>query len=84
MFYKIFKGEAPLNPIISQPDMKTKYPIQITDLRFRVDHITPKKKQFFEEYRSAPDNARLFVIAIRRKELEYISDRNKLTEVRVL
>ena len=48
--------------------MKNKYPIHLIDLRFQVDHINPKKKGLFEEYRSATNNARLFVILIRQRE----------------
>ena len=38
--------------------MKTKYPIEIIDLRHQPDHITPKKIQLFQEYGTDPDNAR--------------------------
>ena len=64
--------------------MKTKYLIQVIDLRFQVDHITPKKIQLFEEYRAKPANAKLFIILIRRREIEMISDGNKLIEVKVI
>ena len=37
-------GEELMGPVISYPDMKTKYPIEIIDLRHQSDHITPKKK----------------------------------------
>ena len=43
LFYKDYLGEILLNPFVSYPDMKTKYPIQVIDLRFQADHITPKK-----------------------------------------
>ena len=43
LFYKEYVGEELLNPFVSYPDMKTKYPIQAIDLRFQFDHITPKK-----------------------------------------
>ena len=64
--------------------MKNKYPIQVIDLRFQVDQITAKKIQLFEEFRNNPYNARLFVIIIRRREIEIISDRNKLIEVKII
>ena len=38
-----------MNPFTSYSDMKNKYPIQVIDLRFQVDHISPKKIQLFEE-----------------------------------
>ena len=88
LFYKEYVVEDLLNPSISYPDMKTKYPIQVIDLRFQPDHITPKKIQLFEEYRTDPadnpNNARLYVILIRRREIELISDGNKLIEVKVI
>ena len=64
--------------------MKTKYPSEIIDLRHQSDHITPKKIQLFHEYSTDPDNARLFLILIRRREIELIADGNKLTEVKVI
>ena len=64
--------------------MKSKYPIQVIDLRFQADHITPEKIQLFEEYRANPNSARLYVILVRRREIELISDGNKLIEVKVI
>ena len=83
-YFKEYVGEEILNPFLPYPDMKTKYPIQVIDLRFQVDHITPKKIQLFEEYRANPGNAKLFIILIRRREIEMISDGNKLIEVKVI
>ena len=84
LFYKEYVGEELLSPFVSYPDMKSKYPIQVIDLRFQADHITPKKIQLFEEYRANPNNGRLYVILIRRREIEFISDGNKMIEVRVI
>ena len=64
--------------------MKTKYPIEIIDLRHQPDYITPKKIQLFHEYGTDPDNARLFLILVRRREIELISDGNILIEVKVI
>ena len=61
--------------------MKTKYPIEKIDLRHQLDHITPKKTQVFQEYGADPDNAQLFSIVVRRREIELFSDGNKLIEV---
>ena len=63
--------------------MKNKYPIQVIDLRFQVDHISPKKIQLFEEFNTDPANvnARLFVMLIRHRQIEMISDGNKILEV---
>ena len=64
--------------------MKTKYPIEIKDLRHQADHITPKKIQFFLEYGEDPENARFVLILIRRRETELISDGNKLIEIKII
>ena len=84
LFFKEYKREPILNPVISYPDMKTKYPIEIIDLRHHSGHITPKKSQLFHEYGTDPDNARLFVILIRQREIEIINDRNKSIEIKVV
>ena len=64
--------------------MKTKYPIEIIDLRHQPDHITPKKIQLFQEYGADSHNAKLFLLIVRRKEIDIISDGNKLIEVKVI
>ena len=84
LIWKHYIGEPILNPLISYPDMKTKNPIEIIDLRHQSDHIIPKKIHIFHEYGTDPDNARLFLILIRRREIELISDGNKLIEIEVI
>ena len=64
--------------------MKTKYPIQIIDLKHQPDLKTPQKIHLFQEYGADPDNARLFLILIRQRETELISDGNKLIEVKII
>ena len=64
--------------------MKNFYLIQVIDLRFQVDHITPKKIQLFEEFSEDPDNERLFNILIRHRPIEIISDGKKIIEVKVI
>ena len=83
-FFKEYIGEPILKPLISYLDMKTNYPIEIFDLRHQTDLITPKKVQLFQEYGVNPNNARLFLILIRRREIESISDGNKLIEFKVI
>ena len=73
-----------MSPFISYPDMKTKYPIEIIGLRHQSDHITPKKIQLFQEYSVDPENAKFYLIVIRRREKGLISDGNKLIEVKVI
>ena len=84
LFYKEYLGEELMNPFIKYDDVKNTYPIQVIDLRFQVDHINPKKIQLFEEYRANPNNARLFLILIRHREIKMISDGNKITEIQVI
>ena len=64
--------------------MKNKYPIQVIDLRYQADHVTPKKIQLFQGYRADPANAGLNDILNRRREIELIPDGNKLIEVKVI
>ena len=84
LFFKEYIGEQLLSPFISYPDIKTKYPIEIIDLRHQADHIAPKKIQLFLEYGDDPDSARFFLILIRRREIELISDGNKLIEIKII
>ena len=84
LFYREYIGEPILNAFISYLDIKTKYPIEIIDLRHQSEHITPKKIQLFHEYGTDPDNARLFINLIRRREIELKSDGNKLIEIKII
>ena len=84
LYWKGYIGEPILNPLISYLDMKHKYPIEIIDLRHQFDLITPKKIQLFHEYGTDPDNARLFLMIIRQRKIELISDGNKLIEVKII
>ena len=43
LFFREYIGEPLLQSLISYTDMKTKYPIEIIDLRHQTDHITPEK-----------------------------------------
>ena len=83
-FYKDYVGEELMQPYITFPDMEYFYPIQITDLRHQADHLTPKKLQIFEEFSEDPANERLFLILIRHRQVEMISDGNKIVEVKVI
>ena len=84
LFQKDFIGEELHNPYISYTDMKNKYPIQVLDLRFQVDHIIPRKIQLFEEYRGATNNARLFMIIIRHRKSKMVSDGDKISQNRTI
>ncbi len=84
LFFKKYIGEQLMSQFISYPDMKTKYLIEIIDLRHQADHITPKKFQLILEYGADPENARFFLILIRRREIELISDGNKLIELKII
>ena len=81
-FFKEYIGEPILGPFVSYPDMKTKYSIEVIDLRHQLDHITPKKIRLFHEFGADPENARFFMILIRRSEIELISHGNKLIGVK--
>ena len=57
--------------------MKTFYPIQVIDLRFQNDYITPKKIRLFEGYEKAPENTNLYVILIKHRKIRMVSDGKK-------
>ena len=84
LFYKEYVGDHLLSPIIIYDKMKNYYPIQIVDLRFQVDHISPKKIRLFEEYDPNPTNTNLYVILIKHREIKMISDGNKIISVEVV
>ena len=84
LFYKEYVGDQLLSPIITYDKMKDYYPIQIIDLRFQVDHISPKKIRLFEEYDPNPVNTNLYVILIKHREIKMISDGNKIISVEVV
>ena len=60
LFLKAYVGEELMQPYKTFPDMKYFYPIQITDLRHQVDHLTTKKIQLFEQFSEDPAYERLF------------------------
>ena len=74
-------GEELLPPYIAYPHMKNL--IQVTDLKFQIHHFSPKKIQLFEEFSEDPKNERLFVLLVRQRQIEMISDGNKFIEIRV-
>ena len=82
LFFKEYIGEQLMSPIISYPEMKSKYPIERINLGHQSDHISPKKIQLFQEYSADPENAKFNLIIIRQREIELISDGNKLIEVK--
>ena len=84
LFYKEYNGETLLHPFISYLDMKTFYPIQVIDLRFQIDYVTPKKIRLFEEYEEAPENTNLYVILIKHREVNMVSDGNKITGIELI
>ena len=84
LFFKEYIGEVILNPFVSYPDLKTKYPIRIIDWGHQPDHTTPEKIQLFQDYATTPNNGRLHLISIRRRERAFISHGNNLLEFKVL
>ena len=46
LFFKEYVGEEVMTAFISYPDMKTKYSVEILDLRPQHDHITHKKFKY--------------------------------------
>ena len=84
LYFKEYIGEQLMNQFISYPNMKTKYCTEIIDLRHQTDHVSPKKIQLFLEYSADPENAKPYLLLIRRREIELISDSNKLIEIKII
>ena len=84
LFYKEYNGETLLQPFISYLDIKAFYPVQIIDLRFQIDYITPNKIRLFEEYENTPGNTNLYVILIKHRENKMVSDGNKITGIELI
>ena len=61
--------------------MKTKIPLQVIGLSFQVDHNNPKKNQLHQEDRVNTSFARLFMIIIRHRKPNMISDGKKIPKV---
>ena len=64
--------------------MKTKYSIEVKDLRHQSDQITPKTIQLFHDSGAVPEKANFCQIIIRRRGKELISDGNKFIEINVI
>ena len=84
LFYKEYVDEQLLSHFITYDKMKTYYPFQIFDLRFQVDHISPKKIRMFEEYDDNPTNTFLYINLIKHREIKMISDGKKIISVEVV
>ena len=84
LFYKEYIGDQLLSPTITYDKLKTYYPIQIIDLSFQVDHISPKNIRLFEGYDNNPVNTVLYIILIKHREIKMISDGNKIISVEVV
>ena len=84
LFYKEYVGEQLLSPVLSYDKIKTYYLIQIFDLRFQVDHISPKKTTKFEEHNINPIDTILCIILLKHRKITMISDGNKIISVEVV
>ena len=81
MLYKEYVVEELLSSIITYDEIKTYYPIQVNDLRFQVDYVTPKIIKLHEEYDEDPTNTNLYVTLIERREIKKVSDGIKFSGV---
>ena len=83
LFYKKYVGEELNIPFISYTDKK-KYTNQVLDLRYQIDLISRKKVQLLQEYRGGTNNARLFMLLIRHREITMISDGKEIVEIKII
>ena len=56
ILYKEYFGGPLLNAFIYNTGVKKRYPIQLIDLRSQVDHINPKKFNYFKNFRNRGSN----------------------------
>ena len=82
--YKVYVGEPMLNPIVTYDKMKSWYPFEIINLRFQVDHVSPKKIRLFEEYDNNQVNTILNMISEKHREIKMISDGSKIIGIEVV
>ena len=67
LFYKEYAGESMLSPIITYNKMKNWYYFRVIGLRLQVDHLSPKKIRFPEEYYDNPVTTNLYKILIKHR-----------------
>ena len=86
LFYNEFVDETLLNPFSSYTGMKYKYTFQVIDLRHQIDHESPQTIHLFEDFNHdlADVNARFFVELIRQRQIEKISDGNKIITIKII
>ena len=84
LFYIEDVCQSLLYPIITYDKKKTYYPIQIFDLRFQVDHTSPKKIRPFEDFDETPVNTCVYIILMKFREIKLISDGTKIISVEVV
>ena len=73
-----------MSPIKRYGKKKAYYPIQIIDLTFQVDYITPKKIRLFEEHDENPAHTDLNFIQTKHREIKMVSHGNKISGVDVI
>ena len=64
--------------------MENFYSSNVFVSRHQVDFVSPKKIQLFEEYRNDTASARIFVIFIRHRHFEMISNGDIVTEIKFI
>ena len=84
LIFRDYVGESMLAPNITYDKMINYYPFEIIDLRFQIDHMSPKKIRLFQEYDVNPVVTILNTILMKHREIELISDGNKITSVEVV
>ena len=70
-----------MSPIITYDKVKTYYPTRITDLRFQLEFVPPKKNRFFEQYIDNTTHIENYVILIKHREIKSVSEGIEITGV---
>ena len=78
IFYKEYNGESFLSPFIIYLDMKTFYLIQVIDLRFQTDEITPKKIRLSEKHENTSKTLIYMLYSLNTKRLGWFQTEKEL------
>ena len=68
-------------PILAYDKMNIYYPLQVIDLKFQMDYVTPKKINFFEENDEDPIDTSLYAIVKKCRENLIVFDGKKISGV---
>ena len=84
LFCKKYVGEPMLSPITTYNKMKNWYVFRIIYIRFQIDQKSRKKIRLFEEYDDDPVKTLLYIILVKHRQTEMISDGSKVVGIELV